>query len=275
MKIGVPIWMVLTALVAGLAFATALYYRNRRQHYGKMLTAVLFALRTLIGSMVVLLLFNPYLRQRVTVVEQPTVLLAHDNSASVVLSKDSSFYKTDYLSRFADFRQQLKRDFQVDEYLFGLTVREFDQLDFSDQLTDISSLLQSLSRRYYKRNVGAVVLLSDGVYNRGFEPSLVSEHFPFPIYTVALGDTLSYPDLMVKDVQYNKKVSLGSTYPVRVMVGANDCIGQTAALTIAEDGRVIARQEVEVSSNRYSKEFDFMLDAEQDGEKLEKYFIQQ
>lgn len=261
MRIGIPIWMALTALVVGLAFAMLLYFRNKKQHYGKALTAVLFALRTLMGAIVVLLLFNPFIRQRVTVVEQPTVLLAHDNSASVVLSKDSSFYQTDYLTRFDDFRQQLKRDFQVDEYLFGLNVREYDQLDFTDQLTDISSMLQSMVRRYYKRNVGAVVLFSDGIYNRGFEPALVSERFPFPVYTVALGDTLSYPDLVVKDVQFNKKVSLGSTYPVRVMVGATDCMGQKASLKISEDGRVVTQQDVEVSSNRFSKEFDFMLEA--------------
>jgi len=78
---------------------------------------------------------------------------------------------------------------------------------------------------------------------------------------VVLGDTLSYPDLVVKDVQYNKKVSLGSTYPIRVMVGATDCMGQRAMLTLTEDGRPVARQAIEVGSNRFSKEFDFMLDA--------------
>lgn len=265
MKIGIPFWMVLTALAVGVAFAMLLYFRNRRQHYGNALTAVLFALRTLIGAAITLLLFNPYIRQRVTVVEQPTIVLAHDNSASLVLSKDSSFYQTDYLSRFSDFRQELRRDFQVDEYLFGLAVREFDQLDFSDQLTDVSSMLQTIMRRYYKRNVGAVVLLSDGVYNRGFDPTLVSERFPFPVYTVALGDTLSYPDLFVKDVQYNKRVSLGATYPVRVMVGATDCMGQKATLRVSEDGRVVSQQEVEVSSNRFSKEYDFMLEAASKG----------
>lgn len=265
MKIGIPFWMVLTALAVGVAFAMLLYFRNRRQHYGNALTAVLFALRTLIGAAITLLLFNPYIRQRVTVVEQPTIVLAHDNSASIVLSKDSSFYQTDYLSRFSDFRQELRRDFQVDEYLFGLAVREFDQLDFSDQLTDVSSMLQTIMRRYYKRNVGAVVLLSDGVYNRGFDPTLVSERFPFPVYTVALGDTLSYPDLFVKDVQYNKRVSLGATYPVRVMVGATDCMGQKATLRVSEDGRVVSQQEVEVSSNRFSKEYDFMLEAASKG----------
>ena len=257
--------MFLVAAAVGVAFAMVLYFRNRKQHYGKPLTIVLFVLRTLIGGIVTMLLFNPYIRQKVSVVEQPTMVLAHDNSASIVLSKDSSFFKMDYLAQFADFRKELGQDFQVDEYLFGQEVRDFDQLDFSDQLTDISALLQSVDRRYYKRNVGAMLLFSDGVYNRGFEPSLLVEKFPFTIYTVALGDTLSYPDLFVKDVHYNKKVSLGSAFPVRVVVGAVDCAGKKAKLTLTEDGRIVAQQDVEVSSNRYSKEVDFMLEADRKG----------
>lgn len=265
MKIGIPFWMFLVSAAVGVAFALLLYFRNKKQHYGKTLTAVLFVLRTLIAGIVTLLLFNPFIRQKVNAVEQPTVILVHDNTASIVLSKDSLFFKTDYLVQFADFNADLNQDFQVDEYLFGQEVRDFDQLDFTDQLTDISSLLQSLERKYYKRNVGAVLLFSDGVYNRGFEPSLLAERFAFPIHTVVLGDTLSYPDLFVKEVRYNKKVSLGSTFPVRVLVGAKDCVGGKPVLTLKEDGREVARQEIEIGSNRFSKEVDFMLEAEKKG----------
>lgn len=257
--------MLLVAIVAGLALATVLYFRNRKQHYGKALNIVLFVLRSLIGFGVVMLLFNPYMRQHVSVLEQPTVIVAHDNSASLVLSKDSTFFKEEYPSQLDAFREALNKDFQVDEYLFGEEVRDFDQLDYGDQLTDLSSVLQNIDRRYYKRNVGAVLLFSDGIYNRGFEPSLLTERFMFPIHTVVLGDTLSYPDLLIKDVHYNKRVSLGSTFPVRVSVGGVDCSGQKAKLTLSEDGRVIASQDIEVSSNRFSKEVDFMLEADERG----------
>lgn len=222
-------------------------------------------LRVLVLGILALLLINPYVRYRSSVVEQPLVVLAHDNSASVVLGKDSTFFKTDYQDRFNAFREALGRDFQVHEYLFGQEVRDFDELDFSDQLTDISALMRSVERRYYKRNVGAVLLFTDGVYNRGLEPSLLTEKMAFPLHTVVLGDTLTHPDLAVKDLHYNKKVSLGATFPLRVMAGAVDCAGQKAVLTVSVDGRVVARQELEVNSNRYSKEVDFMLEADTKG----------
>ena len=265
MRIGIPVWMLLVAMASGVVLAMVLYFKNRKQHYSKPLTAVLFALRAFIGFGVVMLLFNPYVRQSVTALEQPTVILAHDNSASVVLSSDSVFYRDDYLSRLDAFRGALKADFQVDELLFGQEVRDFDELNFTDQLTDLSSVLQYVGQRYYKRNVGAVLLFSDGIYNRGFEPSLMADRFAFPVHTVVLGDTMRYPDLMVKEVQYNKRVSLGATFPVRVSVGAIDCFGKKAELTLSEDGHIIAQQTFEVGSNRFSKEVDFMLEADAKG----------
>ncbi len=160
----------------------------------------------------------------------------------------------------------MNADFQVDEYLFGEEVRDFEQLNFSDQLTDLSSLIKTLDRRYYKRNVGAVLLFSDGIYNRGFEPELVAENFPFPIHTVVLGDTVSYPDLAIRNVHYNNKVvSLGATFPVRVTVAARDLAGRKAQLTLKESGRVIEKRDIEIPSNRFSKEIDFMLDATKKG----------
>ena len=265
MPIGIPIWMIALSLLAGLAAAAVLYVRNKKQHYGKALNAILFALRTLIVGLVVLLLFNPLIRQKFSSVETPTIILAHDNSSSVILCKDSAFYKKDYLQQLEQFRNELNADFQVDEYLFGEDVRDFDQLDFSDQLTDISSLLKSLDRRYYKRNVGAVLLFSDGIYNRGFEPELLAETFPYPIHTVVLGDTVAYPDLAIRNVHYNKVVSLGATFPIRVTVAARDLAGKKAQLTLKEGGNLIEKREIEIPSNRFSKEIDFMLEATKKG----------
>ena len=257
--------MIALSLLAGLAAATVLYLRNKKQHYGKALTAILFALRTLIVGLMVLLLFNPLIRQKFSTVEMPTVIVAHDNSSSVVLCKDSVFYKNDYQTQFEAFRNELNADFQTDEYLFGEEVRDFDRIDFSDQLTDLSSLMSALNRRYYKRNVGAVLLFSDGIYNRGFEPELLAENFPYPIHTVVLGDTIAYPDLAVRDVHYNKVVSLGATFPVRVTVAARDLAGRKAQLTLKESGNLIEKRDIEIPSNRFSKEIDFMLDATKKG----------
>ncbi len=265
MRVGIPFWMLLTALLTGCVLAGLLYLWNRKAHYGKPLTVILFVLRALMGATVVLLLFNPYISQKLKQVEQPAIVVAHDNSASVVLGKDSAFYKSEYPDRFRVFLEGIKKEFQIDSYLFGQQVSDFDTLAFDEQLTDMSSVLQSIERKYYKRNAGAVVLLSDGLYNRGFAPDYIAEHFPFSIYSVVLGDTAAYPDLLVKDVQYNRRVAVGAAFPVRVLVGANDCRNTKAVLRLSEKGKTIESREIMVRSNRFSQEVDFMLTADHPG----------
>ena len=267
MQAGLRVWMIAVALLAGLAVAALLYYKNKKQHYGTFLTALLFALRTLSVGTVVMLLFNPFIRQTSNTVEQPVVLLAQDNSASLVLGRDSAFFKTQYFERFSSFHNALQSDFQVEPYLFGQDVHDFDSLNFSEQATDVSNLLNTLNRRYYKRNVGAVLLFSDGISNRGYDAKLLAEDFPYPIYTVILGDTVAYPDLSVKQVHVNRTVSLGATYPLRATVLAQDLAGKKATLKVSVEGKQVDKQEFEIPSNRFSKEFDFMLDADTKGVK--------
>ena len=110
-----------------------------------------------------------------------------------------------------------------------------------------------------------MLLFSDGIYNRGFEPELLAEKFPYPIHTVVLGDTIAYPDLAIRNVHYNKVVSLGATFPIRVTVAARDLAGTKAQLTLKESGNLIEKREIEIPSNRFSREVDFMLDANKKG----------
>jgi hypothetical protein len=265
MNVGIPIWMILVALLMGLTFASLLYLRNKKQHYGKALTSVLFLIRALAISIITLLLFNPFIRQKSKVTEDPTIVIVHDNSASIVLEKDSAFNIKTYLDSLQRLRESLKDNFHVDSYLFGKDFREGETPDFQDQVTDMTHFFKALEQKYYKQNVGAVILLSDGIYNRGFAPELVSEKFPFPIYSVILGDTISYPDLSIKEVYYNKTVSIGTLYPIKVMLNAKDFNNQKAKVVLSVDGKEFMEQTVDISSNRFTKEIDFLLQADEQG----------
>ena len=69
---------------------------------------------------------------------------------------------------------------------------DIDYYGFGNQYTNISEALNTIARQYYKRNVGAVVLLSDGIVNQGVNPELTIENYPFPIFSVTLGDTVAH-----------------------------------------------------------------------------------
>ena len=174
---------VLIALAIGLVYASLLYIFSKK--YSKPLTILLFSLRTIVVATVVMLFINPYIKQKINKIEQPIVIFAQDNSASITMTKDSVFYKTKYPKLVDSIANVLGKGYDVEKTLFGGTVipsiEDARNLTFTDQYTNISNVLSALSRQYYKRNVGAVVLLSDGIVNQGVNPELNIENYPFPI----------------------------------------------------------------------------------------------
>ena len=139
--------------------------------------------------------------------------------------------------------------------------------DFANQYTNISEALNTISRQYYKKNVGAVVLLSDGIVNQGVEPELIIENYPFPIYSVTLGDTVAYPSMTIKDVKYNKTVQANMLFPLRVTANALNYKGKDMNVIVKMDGVEVENVSVPVTSNKFSKTFDSNIDSGDGGTK--------
>ena len=144
----------------------------------------------------------------------------------MILNKDSVFYKKKYPILLDSILNAIEERFVVDKYLFGDKTKEFDTIDFQDNYTDIYDILSNVKKTYYKKNVGALVLLSDGICNKSHLPEHNINSYPFPIYTVTLGDTTNYPDIFIKNVRYNKVCRANTIFPIQVTVNANNSKGK-------------------------------------------------
>ena len=236
-------WLVLMALAIGLVYASLLYLFSKK--YGKMLTVLLFSLRAIVVAIVVMLFINPYIKQKTAKIENPIIVFAKDNSESM----------TEYPTSVDSMMHILEKNYDVEYYGFG------------DQYTNISSALSTISRQYYKKNVGAVVLISDGIVNQGVNPELNIESYPFPIYSVTLGDTVSYPSMTINDVKYNKTVPANMLFPLRVTANAFNYKGESMNVIVKIDGNEVENVTVPVTSNRFSKTLDFNIDSGEEGTK--------
>lgn len=236
-------WLVLMALAIGLVYASLLYLFSKK--YGKMLTVLLFSLRAIVVAIVVMLFINPYIKQKTGKIENPIIVFAKDNSESM----------TEYPTSVDSVMHILEKNYDVEYYGFG------------DQYTNISSALSTISRQYYKKNVGAVVLISDGIVNQGVNPELNIESYPFPIYSVTLGDTVSYPSMTINDVKYNKTVPANMLFPLRVTANALNYKGESMNVIVKIDGNEVENVTVPVTSNRFSKTLDFNIDSGEEGTK--------
>ena len=252
--------LIIIAIAIGLVYAGLLYLFNRRQHYGKTLTAVLFAVRAVVVAVVMMLFFNPYIKQKINKIEQPIIVFAQDESSSITMTADSIFYKEKLPQIIDSLGITFEKDYNVETFRFGWSH------------TDITEALNTIRRLYYKRNVGAVVLFSDGIVNQGIEPEYSTESYPFPIYSVALGDTVNHPDLMIQNVRYNKSVPASMSFPLRVTVNARNARCSEMAVTVKMDGVEVGSAIVPVTSNSFSKTLDFNITP--DGEGIKQIDIQ-
>lgn len=260
-------WMIITAVLIGLAFAGLLYIYNKNQHYSKALTILLFSLRTIATSLIVLLLFNPFVKIKKKAIEPSTIIIAQDNSTSLILTKDSSFYKNKYPLILDSLINNLNEEYAIDKYLFSDKVRNFDSIDYQDYYTDISEVLKTIKKDYYKKNVGAVILLSDGICNKSYPPEQDIESYPFPIYTVTLGDTTNHPDLYIKNVHYNKTAPTHSTIPIRFTANANNCRNKTMNVKVLVNNEVCDETELTINSNQFSNTINLNIDSGDEGVK--------
>ena len=268
-----PYWFILLCLLLGAVYAFIFYYRERKLEgtpvwmlYG------LYGLRFVTVSVLAILLLGPLVKNVEEQIEKPIIIVGHDNSASILLNADSTFYRTDYARSFNAFVNRLSEAYTVETYSFGTDLTSGLALSFDDKQSDISRFLDEIQSRFYGRNVGAVVVASDGIYNKGFDPvSTASGIVNTGIYSVALGDTTVQKDLIIEKVEHNDVAYLGNEFPVEVLVKADKLKGVESELEIIHNGKVLFSKAVNPDQSAYLQPFSFRIEADKAG--LQKYIV--
>ena len=90
-------------------------------------------------------------------------------------------------------------------------------------------MASTIDNNFSNQNIGALVLVSDGIYNRGSNPVFQAAELQYPVYSVAFGDTTEIKDLLVKKINHNQVAYLGNNFPVEVQIQAKKFAGRDAA----------------------------------------------
>lgn len=261
-----PGWLIILCVFAGIAYAGALYFKDRfNRNYGAALATGLGILRFISVSLIALLLLRPMLRHFSYTEEKPIIVIAQDNSASLAATKDSTFLKENYpqlIQSFSDFGA----DVQVDFITFGDTVSQLaGTMNFSEGQTDFSSLAEALDTRYAGRNLGAVVIASDGLYNRGTDPVSALSGMKAPMYTIALGDTIRKRDNIINDVSCNRIAYLGNRFPIKVQYACQKMRGENIRVKATHNGREVLNEVITPDRELFVGSASFFCDAEKEG----------
>ncbi len=135
-----------------------------------------------------------------------------------------------------------------------------ESLDFSGGATDITNALKKINNIAVKENIKAIVLVSDGAYNIGENPSYFAERVEMPIFTIGVGDSATQKDVKIADVLVNDVVFAGSENPLVVRVGVSGFEpAQEISVQLYDEGQEIGREKVKLISgtNEYTVNFKF------------------
>ncbi len=255
---GYPDWYYIICIISGILASMVLYYRERKNEFSSTVKWALGVTRFLVVSLVVFLLLAPMFKQLNRTTEKPIVVVAQDNSMSLVMSRDSLHYRTGYPADLNALIARLQEDYEVRLFTFGEEVRDagaelFDTLAFDEHQTDISALFDMMDVRFSNRNTGALVIATDGIVNKGVNPLYEALPVTYPVYTIALGDTSVRRDAFIRRVQYNRIAFQGNDFPVELILNANKMDGATLTVSITEGQNMLKSTQVPVDGERYSK----------------------
>jgi len=218
------------------------------------------------------LLLEPLLEYSKTKVEKPIVVLLKDNSSSILAHQDSSEYGTRYKTKMAELAANLSQDFEVASYTFGKQLSTNNELDFNENGTNLSAVFSEIKQRYYNRNLGAIVLASDGIYNQGSNPLYTAKEFKgVPVNTILLGDSSPQKDAWIEHVFHNKIAYQGNTFPVEVAILSAGVLDAKSSVVIQSRGSVLSETPIQISSSKGVQKVRFEIEASQVG--LQKFSI--
>lgn len=261
-----PIGFLFLCLLAGVVISMLLYFRNRDTGLPPRVNLLLSIIRFLAISIIAFLLLNPLVKRFAREKELPVVVIAIDNSESMLLhSSDTTSDAALLRDAVTYLTNELSSSFYLETLSFGEAIRDSLNLDFSEKETDISSVFTNLENRYAGRNRGAYIIISDGIYNRGFNPVSFTERLNNPVYTVAWGDTTIKRDLILAEVNYNRIAYLGNSFPLEIVIKATRCSGLSSRLIVRNSEKVFHSQPFEITGENFSKIVKVDLNADKEG----------
>jgi hypothetical protein len=262
-------------IVQAAAFLSFFLYERSGQLLSSPWRLALFLFRFLVLLVLGLMLLEPKLEWQSKQSVPPMVVVLHDDSESMAIHADSNFVKGPYRKLLVDFHDKLATgDLKLRFSSFGEGMVDGshpDSLDFRQPNTNLAEALNQTSSRYGNQNLGAVVLVSDGIPTSGTNPLYALDLFEQPIFSVLVGDTTPQRDVRISEVLYNEIAYLDNESPIKVKVNMTGFPKADLKATLYGNGKILGTQTLSLTDAQPSGEIDFVVKPSETG--LQQYSI--
>jgi len=153
-----PAWILVAVLIAAL-YSFVLYKKDRLlEDVSKSIKWVLAGFRFVTVFIICILLLGIILENFIVKKEKPLIFIAHDTSESIVQTKDSTFYKEDYIDDLKALKKDLSENYDVVDYSFADGIDNGIKESYDGKTTNTSQVFDQIYSQYSNRNIGAIIL---------------------------------------------------------------------------------------------------------------------
>ena len=185
------------------------------------------------------LLLEPMIKWITQQKEKPLLVLAIDNSESMVAGKNANYLRNEFLSEVQAFKSDLSSQFNIVQYTIGNGVAISDSVNFNEKLSNLSEGLTELENRNYQLNHAATILISDGMYNAGSNPAYALSKASAPVFTLGLGDTTQRKDALIKKVYAPTQVFAENDFEIIIDLQAFYCAEEQLKIEVREKDKLL------------------------------------
>ena len=249
-------------LAAGLSF----YQYFLRNSSTSKTTYILATLRFLAVFCLLLLLINPIVSSKSFEIQKAPLCIAIDNSGSITMLEANKTAENVFLKLTES--KTLNDKFEIQKFQFDAQCTSDIKLDFRGKQTDIDQVAKNIEN-INKNRTFATVLISDGNQTKGND-FVYSFDGKNKIYPVVLGDTTTFLDLKIGQVNVNKYAFQKNKFPVEVFLEYAGNKSVNANLKISLGNEVLSTQTIAFLPTKKSVIVDLLLPANNIGVQIFK-----
>ena len=220
----------------------------------------LAVLRTATLALLLFCLFRPVLVIKAAVAQQNFLAVLVDDSRSMQIAdwngaRRAEFVKQEFVDKGGPVLQALSDRFVIRTFRFSSVANRVNaptDLAFNGSQTRLATALDGARQELAGLPLAGVVLVSDGADTTDAsltDALLALKAASLPVYTVGVGQDRLPKDIQVSRVNVPRTALKGTSLLVDAVITQTGYAGETVALDVEDEGRIVGSQEVRLPAD--------------------------
>ncbi len=210
---------------------------------------------------ILLLLINPKITTNTFEIAKTPLPIVVDNSSSIAELKANETALEVYKKLISS--KELQDKFEVQSYQFSNEFELSDNFSFKGTQTNLDEVAKNL-KSINKNTAFPTIILTDGNQTTGND-YVFSFNPNNKVFPVVLGDTTTFLDLKINQLNVNKYAFHKNKFPVEVFLQYSGNKNIAADFSISQGNSVLSKQSVSFSSSKKATVLNLLLPADKVG----------